>query len=180
MGRIVGTLGLVVLQGDEAADSAFQPERYEDHGFRPLDVVVQKDRSRFCCRIGHVVVMDDSSAGFQDLLGESGGRSWGKLAPPLLAVREPVGEVHLQGIPLEKGNPNRLIWENGVDLIPHQINDGLKIEFRGQPLLDAVDHRQLGIALARLFQQAVRLFKKAGVFQRHTHAVGQRRQQPDL
>ena len=45
----------------------------------------------------------------------------------------------------------------------------LEVERSGHALLDAVDHRQLGVALLGLLQQALRLVEQARVLQRDAH-----------
>ena len=45
------------------------------------------------------------------------------------------------------------------------------------PLLDAVDHRELGVALLGLLQQPLRLVEEARVLERDAHARRDRRQQ---
>ena len=49
-----------------------------------------------------------------------------------------------------------------------------KSSSRDEPLLDAVDHRQLGVALLGLLQQSLRLVEQARVLERHAHAAATR------
>jgi hypothetical protein len=55
-----------------------------------------------------------------------------------------------------------------------------KIQRPRHALLDAVDHRQLGVALLGLLQQALRLVEQACVFERHAHARGHRTENAHL
>ena len=59
-----------------------------------------------------------------------------------------------------------------AQLVADQVDDGLEVQLGGDALLDAVDHRQLGVALLGLLQQALRLVEQARVLQRHAHARG--------
>ena len=59
-----------------------------------------------------------------------------------------------------------------AQLVAHQVDDGLEVELGGHALLDAVDDRQLGVALLGLLQQPLRLVEQARVLQRHAHAGG--------
>ena len=63
------------------------------------------------------------------------------------------------------------------DLVAEQVNDSLEIELRDERLLDIVEDGKLAIALARLFEQALRLGEQAGIFQRYPQAGCQRAQQ---
>ena len=60
--------------------------------------------------------------------------------------------------------------EHLAQLVADQIDDRLEIELRGHPLLDAVDHRELGGALLGFLQQALRFVEQARVLQRDAHA----------
>ena len=55
-----------------------------------------------------------------------------------------------------------------------------KSSFDGQPLLDAVDDRELGGALLGLLQQPLRLVEEARILERDAHARGDRAEQAHL
>src|SRR5664280_731899 len=59
-----------------------------------------------------------------------------------------------------------------AQLVADEINDAAEVERAGHALLDAVDDRQLGVALFGLLQQPLRLVEQAGVLERHAHARG--------
>ena len=67
--------------------------------------------------------------------------------------------------------------ENLAQLVAHEVDDALEVERSGDALLDAVDHRQLGVALLGFLQQSLRLVEQASVLQRHAHAGGDGGQQ---
>jgi len=71
--------------------------------------------------------------------------------------------------------------EHLAQLVAHQVDDEAgKVQVRRHALLDAADHRQLGVALLGLLQQALRLVEQAA----RSRAPGQTRaiggQQADL
>ena len=69
----------------------------------------------------------------------------------------------------------RCRWREALaQLVADQVDDRLEVELRRQPLLDAVDDRQLGGALLGLLEQALGLVEQARVLQRHAHAGGER------
>ena len=65
-------------------------------------------------------------------------------------------------------------------LSPTRSTMAWKFELRGDALLDAVDHRQLGVALLGFLEQPLRLVEEARVLERHAHAGGDGSQQPDV
>ena len=67
--------------------------------------------------------------------------------------------------------------ENLAQLVAHEVDDALEVERSCDALLDAVDHRQLGVALLGFLQQSLRLVEQASVLQRHAHAGGHGGQQ---
>ena len=60
----------------------------------------------------------------------------------------------------------------GTQRVADQVDDRLKIELGGHGLLDAVDHRQLGIALLGFLQQPLRFVEEAGAVHRQRGAPG--------
>ena len=56
--------------------------------------------------------------------------------------------------------------EHVAELVADEIDDGLEIELRGHPLLDAVDHREFGGALLGFLQQTLRLVEQPRVLER--------------
>ena len=67
-----------------------------------------------------------------------------------------------------------------AQLVADQVDDRLEVELRRDALLDAVDDRQLGVALLGLLEQALRLVEQAGALQRDAHRRGDGGQQPQL
>ncbi len=65
-------------------------------------------------------------------------------------------------------------------LVTHQIDDALEAELRRYALLDAVDHRQLGVPLLGFLQQALGLVEQARVLERDGHAGRERLEQADV
>ena len=73
-----------------------------------------------------------------------------------------------------------LRMQHFAQLIAHQVDDALEIQRSGHPLLDAVDDRELGVALLGLLQQPLRLAEQPRTLQRHAHAGRHRAEQPDF
>jgi len=71
-------------------------------------------------------------------------------------------------------------FQHLAQLVADKIDDRLEIELGGHTLLDAVDHGELGGALLRLLEQALRLVEKARVLQRCAERSCHRRDQPDI
>ena len=65
-----------------------------------------------------------------------------------------------------------------AQLVADQLDDRLEVELAGHALLDAVDDRELGVALLGLLQQPLRLVEQARVLERDAHARGDRGEQP--
>ena len=74
------------------------------------------------------------------------------------------------GREVEDADVDDLRVEDLLDLVADDVVDRLQLELAGNRLLDAVDQRQLGVALARLVHQA-------GVFERDAEAPRQRVEQ---
>ena len=62
-------------------------------------------------------------------------------------------------------------------LSPTRSTIALEVELAGDPLLDAVDDRELGVALLGFLEQALRLVEQARVLERDAHARGHGLQQ---
>ena len=73
--------------------------------------------------------------------------------------------------------PMSSVSQHLAQLVADQVDDRLEVELAGHPLLDAVDDRELGVALLGLLQQALRLVEEARVLQRDAHARGDGLQQ---
>ncbi len=67
--------------------------------------------------------------------------------------------------------------EDVADLVADRVVDPLHVQLGGERCLDAVDDRELGIALLGFFQQPLRLVEQSRVLERDAHAVGERLQQ---
>ena len=63
------------------------------------------------------------------------------------------------------------------DLVADEVDDRLEVELGREALLDAVDDRELGIALLGLLEQPLRLVEQPRVLECHAHAVRERLQQ---
>ena len=80
---------------------------------------------------------------------------WARVRLKALAgARHPVGPFDQVLIRVVEGDKDRvqvrlLLWggEDAHQLVAHQVDDGLKVQVSGQPLLDPVDDGQLGGAL---------------------------------
>ena len=71
-------------------------------------------------------------------------------------------------------------WNTSRSLSPTRSTMAWKSSSAAMPLLDAVDHRQLGGALLGFLQQALGLVEEARVLQRHAHARRDRAEQAHL
>src|SRR5215216_4579317 len=72
---------------------------------------------------------------------------------------------------VEEKNGSALRVEDIADLVPHQIINGLHVQFGSQPFLHTVDDRQFGSTLFGLFEQMLSFVKKASILKRNTHAI---------
>ena len=61
-----------------------------------------------------------------------------------------------------------------LDAVADEVVHRLHVELLGEPALDIVDDGELGRALVRLGEQALRLVEQAGVLERDAHARCQR------
>ncbi len=61
--------------------------------------------------------------------------------------------------------------EHLAQLVADEVDDRLEVELGRHPLLDAVDHRELGGALLGFLQQPLRLVEEARVLERDAHRV---------
>ena len=68
----------------------------------------------------------------------------------------------------------------GVLVDGQMIAEEKTLQFGDEPLLNAIDDRQLGVALLGLVEEAVCLLKEAGVLQGDTHTGRQRTEKPDV
>ena len=97
-----------------------------------------------------------------------------------LATFDAVRQVQQASELVQPANDQGVRRKELDQLVADQIDDGLEIQLLGHPVLDAVDHRQLGIACLGLLQQPLRLVEEAGVLQRHAHAGGERFQEANV
>ncbi len=67
-----------------------------------------------------------------------------------------------------------------TQLVADEIDDGLEIELRGHPLLDAVDDGELGRALLGFLQQPLRLVEQTRILERDAQAARERGQQSEV
>ncbi len=93
---------------------------------------------------------------------------------------EVVRHRHQAGRPVVERDRHVLRAEDLADLVADEIDDRLEIELRGEPLLHAVDDRELGGALLALLEQALRLVEEARVLERDAHARRDGRKQAHL
>ena len=70
--------------------------------------------------------------------------------------------------------------ENLAQLVPDQVDDGLEVELRCHPLLDAVDDGKLRCSLLLRLEETLRLVEEAGIFERDAHAACNCREQANL
>ncbi len=94
-----------------------------------------------------------------------------------LSVLVGIGIVNQARPGIADANADISVLEDLADFVAHRVVDALDIELRRERRLDAVDDRELGVALFGLLEQALRLVEEAGVFERHAHAVGEGLQQ---
>ena len=93
---------------------------------------------------------------------------------------EVVRHRHQAGRPVVERDRHVLGAEDLADLVADEIDDRLEIELRGEPLLHAVDDRELGRALLALLEQALRLVEEPRVLERDAHACRDGAEQPHL
>ena len=97
-----------------------------------------------------------------------------------LVVVHQVGIREHTALAVEQADTDDVGREDLAQLVAHEVDHGLQIQLGGQPLLDAVDHRQLGVALLGFLQQPLGLVEQARALQGHAHGRGDRRQQAQL
>ena len=78
------------------------------------------------------------------------------------------------------GDAEVLALQHDTQLVAYQVDDRLEVKLRRHAFLDAVDHRQFGVALFGFLQQALCLVEEARILERNAHAVGERLQQPNV
>ena len=100
--------------------------------------------------------------------------------PQSLATPDDVELVDQVGLRVVPADADVVARKHLAQLVADDVDDRLEVELGGHPLLDAVDHRQLGVALLGFLQQALRLVEQARVLERDAHAGDDRLQQPDL
>ena len=85
------------------------------------------------------------------------------------AVFELVKEVDFPRLVVEPADADVVALQHFAQLVADQVDDPLEVERAGHALLDAVDHRELGVALLGFLQETLRLVEQARVLQRHAH-----------
>ena len=85
------------------------------------------------------------------------------------AVLVLVQEMDFARLVIDPADADVVGLQNLPQLVADEVDDALEVERAGHPLLDAVDHRELGVALLGLLQQALRLVEQARVLQRDAH-----------
>ena len=97
-----------------------------------------------------------------------------------MTVLERVGVVQEARHLVEEHDRDVVVGEDGAQLVADEVDDRLELEFRGDALLDRVDHGQLTGALLGLAQEAFGLLEQQRALERHTDARSDRRQQSNL
>ena len=93
------------------------------------------------------------------------------------AVLELVQKVDFPRLVVEPADADVVGLQHLAQLVADEVDDALEVERSGHALLDAVDHRELGVALLGLLQQALRLVEQARVLQRDAHRRSDRFEQ---
>ena len=86
------------------------------------------------------------------------------------AVLEDVARVPLPALGVPPADADVAGGEHLAQLVADEVDDRLQLELGGHALLDAVDHREFGVALLGLLQQALRLVEQARVLERRAQA----------
>ena len=89
----------------------------------------------------------------------------------MLVFVEIVDRVGLRVVPADA---DVVGLEHLAQLVADEVDDRLEVELGRHPLLDAVDHRELGGALLGLLQQPLRLVEEARVLERDAHRIARR------
>src|SRR3989442_376229 len=107
------------------------------------------------------------------------GMRFGMNSSPALELVEILDEL---GLRIAPADTNVLGAQDLAQLIADQVDDALEVERPGHALLNAVDHRELGVALenARLFDETQRLLKETEQrnAEGNAHACRHGREQP--
>ena len=88
-----------------------------------------------------------------------------------------VQEVDFARLVVDPADADVVALQHLAQLVADEVDDALEVQRAGHALLDAVDHRELGVALLGLLQQALRLVEQARVLQRDAHRRGDRLEQ---
>src|SRR3990172_6947500 len=99
------------------------------------------------------------------------------MAMPSFAV---IGEVQQLFLRVVETDESGIRLKYFTDLISDQVDDRLEVKLSSQPLLHAVNDRQLGGALLGFFEQALCLVEETGVLQGDRQAIGECLQQTHI
>ena len=81
---------------------------------------------------------------------------------------------------VEQGDADDVGPEHVANLLADEVDHRLQVELTRESLLDAVDHRQLGVALLRFLEQPLRLVEQPGVLERDAHTRSHRREKTGI
>src|SRR5262249_28623653 len=96
------------------------------------------------------------------------------------SMLEKIRHGHGACLPITQRDRHVLSTGDLGNFVAHEIDDGLKIKFRRQPLLHAVDNGELCGALFAFLEQALSLVEQARVLERDAHRVAERLQHPHV
>src|SRR5690606_28348142 len=169
-----------VLEAHITPDFLPYRERNEEHGFGHLGaghglgpLVAHLDEG-----IDKVLLDVDDGVFRNQALSQEVQRT--RLAKNPFALLDVVAMMFEAGGVVNGGDDENLRVKEVTDAIPHQVIDALHLELGDEPLLHAVDHGQLRVALVGLLEQASRFVEQAGVFEGHAQAVRERGQSADV
>ncbi len=169
-------LAFHVRQGNQPAGPSARHQRHEQRRFlwlRPW----QSEAAVLCLFLFDILVDDQRLAGGEHVPAKSLVGIGHVLHCDPLPVFVAIREVHRPSVRVDDADAHIRVVEEVPDLIADQVVYGLHVQLRRQPLLHAVNDRQLGGALLGLLEQPLCFIEQASVLQRHAHAVGQGLQQ---
>ncbi|MBV6504455.1 MAG: hypothetical protein AKCLJLPJ_02607 [Fimbriimonadales bacterium] len=167
-----------ILQADDARHLVADDHRHKEQRLRFL-AFENWFLSEFNRELAILLIDQPWLAGFDHPLAELVNRHRSVEMDPLTALDE-IFVINFAASRVIQRDQRRLCVENLGHLIADEVNDGLELQFGCQPLLNAVDDRQFGVALLRLFEQTLSLVKETGILQRDTHRVGKGLQQTNI
>ena len=163
-------LPVQVVQRDDARPSAPHEERNEHRRLGRL----ARDRHwvpRLFAPSFHVLVDDNGFPRLQRDLAEP--HDLDRMVDQPLTTLERIGEPDLASLVIDHADVHGLRVEDLVDPFADEVVHRLHLEVLGEPALDVVDQRELGVPLACLLEET-------RVLERDAEAARERREQADV